>query len=74
MLPLFDADEARAIELAKASIARFADRFEHHWLAGMRAKLGLFTDDEDDAGLVEALLAWMLGTGGLHQHVPRAFQ
>ena len=59
MLPLFDADQARAIELANASIERFAARFEHHWLAGMRAKLGLFTEEPDDAALLDALLTWM---------------
>lgn len=62
MLPLFDPDETRAIERANASIERFQSRFQHHWLAGMRAKLGLFTDDADDRGLADALLAWMDAT------------
>ncbi|MDH4063491.1 MAG: YdiU family protein [Acidobacteriota bacterium] len=59
MLPLFDAEQARAIELANASIARFEMRFEHYWMAGMRAKLGLFTEEPEDAALVDALLTWM---------------
>ena len=62
MLPLFDADQARGIEVANASIARFDARFQHHWLTGMRAKLGLFTADPDDAALVAALLTWMQST------------
>ena len=62
MLPLFDADQARGIEVANASIARFEARFQHHWLTGMRAKLGLFTADPDDAALVAALLTWMQST------------
>ena len=41
LLPLIDAERARAIELATAAIERFETRFQHHWLAGMRAKLGL---------------------------------
>jgi serine/tyrosine/threonine adenylyltransferase len=59
MLPLFDADQARAAELANAAIERFASLFERHWLAGMRAKLGLFTEDRDDQDLIDGLLGWM---------------
>jgi len=62
LLPLFDADQARAIELANACIARFETRFQHHWLAGMRAKLGLVNDEPGDAALAERLLAWMHAT------------
>ncbi len=59
MLPLFDADMDRAIERAMASLERFSDLFEHYWLHGMRAKLGLFTHESDDKALVDDLLAWM---------------
>ena len=44
------------MERANAAIARFAARFKRHWLAGMRAKLGLFTEEPDDNTLIEALL------------------
>jgi len=59
MLALFDDDRPRAIERANQSILAFEDRYKHHWLAGMRAKLGLFTADEGDAALAESLLGWM---------------
>ena len=59
MLPLFDADVDRAVERAKASLDRFPDLFEQHWLDGMRAKLGLFTREDTDKALVADLLAWM---------------
>jgi len=59
MLPLFDADHARAVTLANTAIARFEARFHHHWVAGMRAKLGLFAEDSGDVALVGALLTWM---------------
>ena len=59
MLPLFDPDRTRAIELATTSIERFPPRFQHHWLSGMRAKLGLFTEEPEDAALADALLNWM---------------
>jgi serine/tyrosine/threonine adenylyltransferase len=59
LLPLFDADQSRAIEQATKEIERFAELFEAHWLQGMRAKLGLFTDEDGDRTLVDDLLAWM---------------
>ena len=59
MLPLFDPDQPRAIELATEEIHRFAHRYDGHWLSGMRAKLGLFNEEDDDRTLAEDLLAWM---------------
>jgi uncharacterized protein YdiU (UPF0061 family) len=59
MLPLFGDDTDRAVERATAALERFAERFEQHWLSGMRSKLGLFTDEPDDAALVADLLDWM---------------
>jgi serine/tyrosine/threonine adenylyltransferase len=59
MLPLFDADVERGVERATASLDRFPALFEGHWLDGMRAKLGLFTAEDDDRALVGDLLAWM---------------
>ncbi len=53
------ADVDRAVERAKASLDRFPDLFEQHWLDGMRAKLGLFTQEDGDKSLVAELLAWM---------------
>jgi uncharacterized protein YdiU (UPF0061 family) len=59
MLPLFDPDVDRAVERAAAALDRFPDLFEQHWLDGMRAKLGLFTREDEDKALVDDLLAWM---------------
>jgi len=59
MLPLFDDDESRAVERATASVERFEQLFAGHWLRGMRAKLGLFTEEPDDKALIDDLLAWM---------------
>jgi uncharacterized protein YdiU (UPF0061 family) len=59
MLPLFDADADRAVERATAALDRFPLLFEQHWLGGMRAKLGLFTQEDGDKALVDDLLAWM---------------
>ena len=60
LLPLLDLDEKRAIEFATEALGRFAKRYREHWFAGMRKKLGLFTEEPEDLALIEALLAWML--------------
>jgi uncharacterized protein YdiU (UPF0061 family) len=59
MLPLFDRDVDRAIERATTALDRFPELFEQRWLDGMRAKLGLFTREDEDKALADDLLAWM---------------
>lgn len=60
MLPLFDADGDRAVARATAVLDRFPALFEERWLDGMRAKLGLVTEEPGDRQLADDLLAWML--------------
>ena len=59
LLPLLDADSEKALELAQEAIDGFLDRFDHHYLAGGRAKLGLHTSEEGDRALVADLLELM---------------
>jgi serine/tyrosine/threonine adenylyltransferase len=59
MLPLFDPDVEAAVAHATPVLEGFASQFEQHRLDGMRAKLGLFTREPDDAALADDLLAWM---------------
>jgi uncharacterized protein YdiU (UPF0061 family) len=59
LLPLLDPDTKKAVELANEAIHGFKATYQRHWLAGMKAKLGLFTDETDDTALIESLLAWM---------------
>ena len=63
MLPLFHEDEKQAVEIANGLIPKFEGRFKHHWLAGMRAKLGLFNEEPEDAALVQSLLDDMQESG-----------
>jgi uncharacterized protein YdiU (UPF0061 family) len=63
LLGLIHADADQAIALATEVIRSFPDRFQAHWLAGMRRKLGLFTQEAGDLDLVQALLAAMHGNG-----------
>ncbi len=59
LLPLLHEDEKQAVELANGAIESFKTVFERQWLAGMRAKLGLFTEEAGDRALIEGLLGWM---------------
>jgi len=59
LLPLLHPEKKQALALANGAIQGFAATFKRHWLAGMRAKLGLFTDETDDTALIESLLEWM---------------
>ena len=59
LLPLIHENPQEAVSMATSVISEFPDIFRHHWLAGMRAKLGLLNQEADDGGLVEELLDCM---------------
>jgi uncharacterized protein YdiU (UPF0061 family) len=59
LLPLLDSDENKAVEMAKEALGIFPKKFQQYWLSGMRAKLGLFTEEAEDLGLIESLLQAM---------------
>ena len=61
LLPLLDTREEQAIAAATASLHRFTEQFQEHWLAGMRGKLGLFAAEPEDTDLFRTLLE------GMHQ-------
>jgi uncharacterized protein YdiU (UPF0061 family) len=62
LLPILAPDEAVAVEVAQACLESFPGRFRRDWLTAHRGKLGLVTEEDDDAGLIEDLLAWMHAT------------
>jgi uncharacterized protein YdiU (UPF0061 family) len=59
LLPLIDSNLDRAVAVATDAVNDFSPRFQEHWLAGMRLKLGLATAQADDAALIEQWLAIM---------------
>jgi serine/tyrosine/threonine adenylyltransferase len=63
LLPLLDLSPERAVELANEAISAFPLRFEEHWLAGMRNKLGLASNEDGDFELAQALLRAMHENG-----------
>ncbi len=59
LLPLIDPDQGKAIAVATEVLENFPARFEGYWLAGIRKKLGLQTDEAADAELAQSLFEWM---------------
>jgi uncharacterized protein YdiU (UPF0061 family) len=59
LLPFFDDNRDKAIALAEDTINQFPARFERYWQAGMRRKLGLMSEQPEDADLIDALLTLM---------------
>ncbi|MGB8813840.1 MAG: YdiU family protein [Paracoccaceae bacterium] len=61
LLPLFDADEDRAVALATEDLASIAPLYQAEWLGQMRLKLGLLGGDAGDQALAEGFLAALAG-------------
>lgn len=59
LLPILHDDENRAVRHAQEEISKFEDLYQSHWLAGMRAKLGLYNDEAEDQLLSKDLLQLM---------------
>ncbi|WP_017687899.1 protein adenylyltransferase SelO [Paenibacillus sp. PAMC 26794] len=59
LLPLLHEDEEQAVQLAQDAIAQFSELYHHHWLKGMRAKLGLLDEEAEDEALIKDLLELM---------------
>ena len=51
LVPSIAGVPAHAVELATEVVDAFPERFEHHWLAGTRRKLGLATSEPEDRSL-----------------------
>lgn len=57
LLALIEPDSKRAIARATEVIDAFPALYERYWLTGMRAKLGLVSEDEADLNLANGFLA-----------------
>jgi uncharacterized protein YdiU (UPF0061 family) len=72
LLPLLNEDTRKAVGLVREAIQTFPELFRSAWLSGMRAKLGLFTQEPDDLSLVKDLLAGMEETRADYTNTLRA--
>lgn len=59
LLPLLHDDINEAVKVAENALLDFTGIFETDWLAGMRKKLGLFNEEEQDEVLINRLLDLM---------------
>ncbi|SDM78594.1 Uncharacterized conserved protein YdiU, UPF0061 family [Paenibacillus sp. yr247] len=59
LLPLLHDNEAQAIKLAEDAIASFSELYHRNWFGGMRAKLGIFYEEQQDESLIKDLLNMM---------------
>ena len=59
MMILLDPNEEKAYALAQEAISGFSGLYRSYWLDAMGAKLGLFNNESEDEGLIEALLEVM---------------
>lgn len=59
LLPLLHDDQEQAIEIAQEAISNYNKLYHSNWFAGMRAKLGIFNEEEQDESLIEDLLSMM---------------
>jgi serine/tyrosine/threonine adenylyltransferase len=61
LLPLLDASQEKAVEIANDRLTAIAHRYRAEWLTVMRRKLGLGGEDAADATLVDDLMTAMEG-------------
>lgn len=59
LLPLLHGDQEKAVEIAQDAISQFPELYRSQWLAGMRAKLGIVNEENEDESLIEGLLSIM---------------
>lgn len=59
LLPLLHQDRDQAVKRARHALAGFDPRYREAWLAGMRAKLGIWDGGPDDEALIGEILRLM---------------
>jgi uncharacterized protein YdiU (UPF0061 family) len=59
LLPLIHENKEKAAQLAQEAVGEFSKLYHDNWLSGMRAKLGLFNEKQQDESLIEELLSMM---------------
>lgn len=72
LLPLLHDDQELAIGLAQDRMSLYMDYYHADWLQGMRSKLGLADEEEDDEPLVNRLLELMKEYGEDYTNTFRA--
>jgi len=63
LLPLIHNDTNEAVRLAQKEVTSFEENYKNHWLAGMKAKLGIYNEETEDDLLIAELLQLMQQIG-----------
>jgi uncharacterized protein YdiU (UPF0061 family) len=61
LLPLINEDNDQAAAAAEEMLGKFPERFRSHYTAGLRAKLGLFSEEDGDLELAKEFLDCLKG-------------
>lgn len=61
LLPLIDEEKDKAVTAAEEKLGKFPERFRSHYTAGLRAKLGLFSEEDGDLELAKEFLDCLKG-------------
>lgn len=59
LLPLLHDNREKAIEIAQDAISDYNDLYNNSFMLGMRAKLGIFNEEESDKKIIEDMLSMM---------------
>lgn len=73
LLPLLDKNEEKAVEIAQEHISGFTNIYQSYWQTGMRAKLGIFNEEDEDKILIKDLLEIMKKYHADYTNTFRAF-
>ena len=72
LLPLLHDNKEEALKLAQDEISKFTDLYHKNWMDGMRVKLGIFNEEQQDESLFEGLLSIMQKYGADYTNTFRA--
>ena len=72
LLPLIHHDESQAVKIAEDAISDFDELYHSNWVEGMRAKLGMLNEEQQDESLIEELLRMMKKYGADYTNTFRA--
>jgi uncharacterized protein YdiU (UPF0061 family) len=59
MIPFFDENEKKSIEIGTNIIDEFEDIYKNEWTEMMKNKIGIFNNKKDDTTLIQKILSWM---------------
>ena len=59
LLPLLHDNQEESVKLAQDAVSSFSELYHKNWIAGMRSKLGISNEEQEDESLFKGLLSIM---------------